>query len=214
MAAMPRDRTSETSPLTAAAVAFDEALQRFSALTDALRRRPLESRHALESAADLLRQVTACQEELQIKAQALVGALGAAREAQQAQAEEVHERAQEIQRRAQVYAALTGRFEEVGQQAAGLNTLAQGLLGRRGMADQGLRDAELPALLSELDELRERMGAVAEQAAALIADARADRFDELGGRAESLRQQLLAARNKVGLLRETLGKAVPPALLS
>lgn len=211
---MPAKPAQDASPLTTAAEAFDEALQRFSKLTEALRKRQLESRHALESAAELLRDVTRCQEELQARAQALVGALGAARETQQSQADFVQERAQEIQQRAQEYAKLTARFEEVGQQAAGLNTLAHGLATRRGIADQSLRDTELPGLLAQLDELRERMGQVAEQAAALIADARAARFEELCGRADSLRQQLLAARNKVGLLRETLVKAVPPTMLS
>jgi hypothetical protein len=205
---------SDGSPLTSAAQAFDEALQRFSGLTQTLRKRELDSRHALESAAQLLKDVTLCQEELQTKAQALIAALGAARDAQQAQAEVVHARALEVQQRTQEYAAMTGRFEELGLQAAGLNTLAQGLAGRHGIADASLRDTELPALLSELDELRERMTSVADQAAQLIADARAARFEELCGRADSLRQQLLAARNKVGLLRDTLVKAVPPALIS
>jgi chromosome segregation ATPase len=211
---MPPKRTVESSPLTAAAESFDDALRRFSTLTEALRKRQLDSRHALESAAALLKDVTRCQEELQTKAQALVAALGAARDTQQAQAEFVQERAQDIQRRAQDYATLTVRFEEVGQQAAGLNTLAQSLAARRGIADRSLRDTEVPALLSELDELRERMGSVADQAAGLIADARNAQFEELCGRADSLRQQLLAARNKIGLLRENLVKAVPPAMLS
>jgi DNA repair exonuclease SbcCD ATPase subunit len=204
----------DATPLTAAAEAFDEALQRFSSLTELLRRRELESRHALENAAQLLKDVTVCQEELQAKAQALIAALGAARDTQQSQADYVQARAHEVHQRTQEYAALTGRFEEVGVQAAGLNTLAQGLASRRGIADQSLRETELPGLLAELDELRERMGAVAEQAARLIDDARAARFEELCGRADSLRQQLLAARNKVGLLREALVKAVPPTLIS
>lgn len=211
---MPAHKAQDTLPLTAAAEAFDEALQRFSTLTEALRKRPLESRHALESAAELLRDVTRCQEELQKRAQALIGALGAARETQQAQADYVQERAQEIQRRAQEYATLRTRFEEVGQQAAGLNTLAQGVASRRGIADQSLRESELPAVLAQLDELRERMGQVAEQSAELIAEARAARFEELCERADSLRQQLLSARNKVGLLRDNLVKAVPPTMLS
>lgn len=211
---MPAKRDQDPTPLTSAAEAFDEALQRFSSLTQALRKRELDSRHALESAAELLKDVTRCQEELQARAQALVGALGAAREAQQAQADFVQERAREVQQRAQDYATLTSRFEEVGQHAAGLNTLAQSVAARRGIADQSLKDTELPAVLSQLDELRERMGQVADQAAALITDARAARFEELCGRADSLRQQLLAARNKVGLLRETLVKAVPPTMLS
>jgi DNA repair exonuclease SbcCD ATPase subunit len=209
-----RGQNDDARPLIAAAEAFDDALQRFSSLTELLRRRELDSRHALESAAQLLKDVTLCQEELQAKAQALISALGVARDTQQSQADFIQARAHELQERTQAYAALTARFEEVGVQAAGLNTLAQGVASRRGIADQSLRETELPGLLAELDELRERMGSVAEQAARLIDDARTARFEELCGRADSLRQQLLAARNKVGLLRETLVKAVPPTLIS
>lgn len=207
-------KPKQASPLVAAAEAFDESLRRFSALSETLRRGALESRANLERAGEVLKEVATSEEELQAHARALVAALGTARDAQQSEAEQVQARAQEIQARTEIYAGIRARFEEMGNDAAGLNTLAQALASRRGIADQSLRDSELPALLSELDELRERMTGVAEAAAQLEADARGARFEDLARNGDSLRQQLLSARNRIGLLREALVAAVPAKLIS
>jgi hypothetical protein len=207
-------KPKQPSSLVVAAESFDESLRRFSALGESLRRGALDSRQSLERAGEVLSEIAACEEELQVQAHALIAALGAAREAQETEAAQVQARAQEIQARTETYAAIRGRFEAIGDAAAGLNTLAQGLATRRGIADQTLRDSELPALLAQLDELRERMGSVAEAAAQLENDARGARFEDLARNADSLRQQLLAARNKIGLLREALVAAVPAKLIS
>ena len=207
-------KPKQPSPLVVAAESFDESLRRFSTLGETLRRGALDSRQSLERAGEVLREVAACEEELQVQAHALVAALGAAREAQETEAAQVQARAHEIQARTETYAAIRSRFEAIGDDASGLNTLAQALATRRGIADQTLRDSELPALLSQLDELRERMTSVAEAAALLENDARGARFEDLARNADSLRQQLLAARNKIGLLREALVVAVPSKLIS
>ena len=207
-------KPKQASPRVAAAEAVDRSLQRFSALSETLRRGALESRAHLERAGEVLKDVAACEEELQLQARALVAALGAARDAQQSEAEKVQARAQEIQSRTETYAAIRGRFEAMGDDAVGLNTLAQSLASRRGIADQSLRGDELPALLAELDELRERMTGVAESAARLEAEARDAHFEDLARNSDSLRQQLLSARNRIGLLREALVAAVPANLIS
>jgi hypothetical protein len=212
---MPTRKPNEPSPLVAAAKAFDDALDRFAALTEALRKRPLESRHALERASERLHEIATCEEELQRSAaQGLMAALGAARDTQQRQAELVRVRALEIKERGDAYAAFLARFEAMGRDATGLNTLARALLGQRRIADQTLRDGDLPGLLPQLDELQERMTAVATTGDRLASDTRAAGFEELSRETESLRQQLLAARNKVGLLKQTVGKAVPESLIS
>jgi hypothetical protein len=69
---------------------------------------------------------------------------------------------------------------------------------------------DLRALVAELDVLQSRMTAVAAGGEGLATDARAARFEELACQFESLRQQLLSARNKIGLLREALRQAAPP----
>jgi chromosome segregation ATPase len=195
------------SPLVAAAEAFDETLRRFGALTEAAGRGGLDSQKGLERAGEMLKEIAACEEELQERAQALMTALGAARDTQQAQAVIVRDRALEIQKRTEDYRNVMLRFETLGQDASALNASAQGLAARRGGADEMVRDGEL---LAGLDELQERMGAVAGRAESLASDARAADFDDLSRKADALRQQILAARNKISLLKDALVRATPP----
>jgi hypothetical protein len=69
-----------------------------------------------------------------------------------------------------------------------------------------VKDGEL---LAGLDELQERMTSVAQHAETLAADARSADFEDLSRKIDSLRQQILAARNKITLLKEALVRATP-----
>jgi hypothetical protein len=211
---MPPKKPPETSPLVAAAEAFDESLRRFAALADGLRSTSLDSSHGLGRAADALKEVADCEEDLQSRARTLIGALGTAREAQEGQAELVRTRALEIQARGGEYAALLGRFEAIGVDAAELNTVTQRLASQRKLGEQGLSEGDVSSLLSELGEIEERMASVVSSSEGLANDARSAHFDELHRKTDALRQQLLAARNRIGLLKEALVKAVPRTLFS
>ena len=205
-----RSKAAE-SPLVASAEAFAETLERFAALSDGLRKGKLDSQRNLERAAEALKQVAGCEEELQAHAQALMAALGAARDAQQAQAEAIRVRALEIQGRSEELARLMRGFEAIGKDAAALNASAQQLAARRRTPDEMVKDGEL---LAGLDELQERMSAVLTAGEQLAADARAADFEDLSRKVDSLRQQILAARNKIGLLKEALVRAAPPVRAS
>src|SRR5262245_66214434 len=98
---MPSKPKPADSPLVASAEAFDATLHRFAALSDGLRKGSLDSQRNLERAAEALKQVAGCEEELQAHAQALMAALGIARDAQQAQAGAMRVRAREIQARSE-----------------------------------------------------------------------------------------------------------------
>ena len=69
-----RSKAAE-SPLVAAAQAFDATLGRFAALSAGLRKGTLDSKRNLERAAEALKEVAGCEEELQAHAQALMAAL-------------------------------------------------------------------------------------------------------------------------------------------
>jgi hypothetical protein len=206
----PKAKPSD-SPLVAAAQAFDVTLERFAALAEGLRKGSLDSQRNLERAAEALKQVASCEEELQARAQELMAALAAARDAQQAQAELVRLRALEIQGRSEELARLMRAFEAIGKDAAGLNTSAQQLAARKRTPDEMVKDGEL---LAGLDELQERMSAVLGAGEKLATDARAADFEDLSRKADSLRQQILAARNRIGLLKEALVRAAPPVRAS
>ena len=199
------------SPLVASAEAFDETLKRFAALADGLRKGRLDSQSNLERAAENLKRVAGCEEELQAHAQALTVALAAARDAQQEQAEAIRVRALEIQARGEELTRLMRGFEAIGKDAAALNASAQQLAARKRTPDEMVKDGEL---LAGLDELQERMTAVLTSGEKLAADARDADFDDLSRKVDSLRQQILAARNKIGLLKEALVRAAPPVRVS
>lgn len=201
----------DESPLVASAQAFDEALRRFAALSDGLRKGKLDSHRNLERAAESLKEVAACEEELQVHAQALTTALAGARDAQQAQAEAVRVRALEIQARGEELTRLMRGFEAIGKDAAGLNASAQALAARKRTPDEMVKDGEL---LAGLDELQERMTAVLGAGETLAAEARAADFEDLSRKVDALRQQIQAARNKIGLLKEALVRAAPPVRAS
>jgi hypothetical protein len=194
------------APLVGAAEAFSETLQRFGALADGLRKGELDSQRSLERAADRLTEVARCEEELQAHAQALMTALAMARDTQQAQADAIRARALEVQSRTEQYATLMRGFEALGKDAAALNTTAQGLGARKRTAEEMVKDGEL---LAGLDELQERMTAVAGSAEKLTADAREANFGDIASKVDSLRQQILAARNRIALLKETIVRATP-----
>ena len=201
----------EEAPLVAAAEAFDETLQRFAALANGLRKGSLDSQRNLERAAEALKEVATCEEELQAHAQALMSALGRARDAQQAQAETVRVRALEIQARSEDLARLMRGFEAIGKDASALNASAQQLAARKRTPDEMVKDGQL---LAGLDALQERMTAVLTAGETLADEARAADFDDLAAKVDSLRQQILAARNKINLLKEALVRAAPPVRAS
>src|SRR5262245_20884136 len=206
-----KSRAAADSQLIASAEAFDATLRRFAALSDGLRKGALDSQRNLERAAEALKQVAGCEEELQANAQALMTALGNARDAQQTQAELVRLRALEIQARGEELTRLMRGFEAIGQDAAALNASAQQLASRKRTPDEMVKDGQL---LAGLDELQERMTGVLAAGEKLAADARAADFEDLSRKVDSLRQQILAARNKIGLLKEAIVRAAPPVRAS
>ena len=72
------------------------------------------------------------------------------------------------------------------------------------MGGLGQMAKEVQALLREgpgkLDEVQERMQRVADDALAVGRDAQEQEMEDVARQAEVLRQQVLAAKNKVGLL--------------
>ena len=141
-----------------------------------------------------------------------MAALGGARDAQQTQAEAVRVRALEIQARTEELARLMRGFEAIGKDAAALNASAQQLAARKRTADEMVKDGEL---LAGLDELQETDDARADGGrAAGRRRARAPTSRICRSKIDSLRQQILAARNKIGLLKEALVRAAPPVRAS
>jgi uncharacterized protein YoxC len=199
-----RDK-SPTSELVAAAEALEAQLTRFESLSEQFRKAPLNSEKSLERASKLLRDVAEQDQQLNASVSALVSAVTATRDRQQKQAESVNERAQELQQRAETFKTLLERYGALGQSAAELNQRMQEFAAQRSKG-QGTAEQNTE-LIGILDALNERMGQVADEAQAVTGLAEEQDFTDIGRQADSLRQQLLSARNKLSLLRQGLASS-------
>ena len=135
---------------------------------------------------------------------ALVAAVTKTRDRQQIQAESVNARAQDLQQRAEAFKVLLERYGALGQSAAELNQRMQEFAAQRAKAQTPEQNTEL---IGTLDALNERMVQVADEAQSVTKLADEQDFTDVGRQADSLRQQLLSARNKLNLLRKGLAPA-------
>jgi hypothetical protein len=187
------------SELMAAALAFDEELERFGRLAEAARQGPLNSQKNLERAARMFDDIGESEKRLGEVAQTLVTALNAARQKQESHAVAIQKRADLIEQRTAAAAVLLQQYAAMGEKAAELNQLALAIAAKS--ADGQRNDAEL---LPALGELRARMGEVAENAKNLVVAAREADFDDIARQADSLRQQITAADQKVAAIEKSL----------
>jgi hypothetical protein len=138
--------------------------------------------------------------------QALVQAVGAAREAQQQSAATLTERAKEIAARRAILDPLLARFGQLGEAAKTLNAALQKVAGYKPnpyasgtAAGPSEEEREYQEALVAVDA---GMLACATHAEKLAADANAQDFEDLGRQADGLRQQVLSAKNRLGLLQK------------
>ncbi len=188
------------SILAAAAAALDAELARYADLAAEVERMPLTSEKNLNRAARALAEAAESQERVGGHVASLVAAITTARIEQQTSAERLLARAQEIQRRVNQLEALTTRFAQLGQDARAMNALVQEAAAPVADARSPEGAAELAARLSGIDT---RMGEIIDSARDLSETANAEEMSDVGQKADSLRQQLQAARNKVKLLQKS-----------
>ena len=183
------------SEVVAAAAAFERALRRFEALAKAAGRDPLSSRKNIEKAAEALREAEENREGTVVPLQELAASVGRARDRFEAASALLVTRAGELQARIGELRELFGRFEAIQGRLASLN---QELLGSGG--PPASPDAARQ-LAGRLGAIGERMDELAEETRALARDAEAARIGDLARDAESLRQRILAVRNKMKRIR-------------
>ncbi|HEU5060133.1 MAG TPA: hypothetical protein VFU21_26555 [Kofleriaceae bacterium] len=169
-------KKGEPSPLVAAAERLERALAAHDRAAHALVKQKLDSRRNLGKAADLLNEVAAADDALSAEVAAMVGAIAAARDRQQALAAQVHARAQEVLARTEALAPLLGAFEALAGEVRQLGESA---------GDGERTSATLEEVLARVSELGDR-------AQAFAAMAQEKDFADLAGEGHALREQLLA----------------------
>ena len=169
-----------------AAAALDAELRRFDQIAELLSRLKLDSEKNLDRATRAAQDAVQSEERVAAAVRDLVAAVARARERQEGQSKAVAGRAREVAARREELQAIVGRFAELGAEASAINLLLQ---------EDG-----------NLGEAADRMEQLAGSAKALRDDAEKRDFGEPARQAESLRQQMLSARNKLKLVERKRDK--------
>ncbi|GAC1520837.1 MAG: hypothetical protein NVS3B10_21990 [Polyangiales bacterium] len=194
---MPKSETE--SSLIGAATSLDAELRKFEDLAAQIKRMPLNSEKNLERAAKALQDVADSDERLGEHVRALVTAVTEVRGRQQTGAEAVHARALELELRTKVFQELLKHFGTLGTEAGNINVFVQEI------AAQDRSTPETRAqVIERLVTAQDKMLIVADGAKVLQDAASTQDFADLARSADNLRQSLLAARNKIGLLHKGL----------
>lgn len=175
-------KSGKPSELAEAALALDQELRRFEELAEQAGRVKLSSEKNLERATDALARAAQSQDRIQAQVQKLVAAVAAARQKQETESAALMARAHQIAER-------RARFAEMLQRMGGLGQMTKEVQERLKGGD-------------DLDEVLARMQQVADDAAEIGRAAQEGEMEDLARQAETLRQQLLAAKNKVALLKK------------
>jgi hypothetical protein len=184
-------------PLVDAAHALEEELHRLTAVAREAQRLPLDSQRNLERTQEKLAELGGVDERLRPLVAALLSAVKQLVDDQQAQATSLAARTEEVRRRAEVFQGLMARYAELGKAFQELNALMHAFaLG--GRAAEGAPPAEPPSL----EAVQSSIAQLIERASEVTLAARTDGFEDVSRQVDSLRQQLVSARNKLKLIAE------------
>lgn len=194
------------SDITDAALALERELRRFEELGQAARRMPLDTRNRIERAAKATTEAASEQERVGTALSALVAAITAARQRHEANAAALQERGEEIRRRAEQLGVLYEQYSALGEEGRVVNQLVQEAAARQ-------RDASTPEqirdVVAAIEAIEERMAKLVDGARELGQAAVAASITDLAEQADGMRQQVAAAKNKIGLLRKSLAVRLP-----
>lgn len=192
---MPREK--EPSPLVGAARALDAELERLEALAAKSQKEPLNSQRNMERAARTLGGVTELEETIRAALARLVEAMEGVGARQNAAMAALGARAKELEGRFRSFKELVARRDQLGEHGQRINESIRQLLAGGAPASIG------PTIAPTLAEVRR----ISEESEALFAEAKERGFNDLASEVDSVRQQLLSLRKKLGHLEAQQGSA-------
>jgi hypothetical protein len=190
-------------PLVAAAAALDEELTALTELAEETKREPLDGDRSMTRTTKALSSSVEQQARIEVRLRALVEEIDRARARQQDGTNALLAVAHELERRAHSRDALLARFGALTDSAGHVNTLALEL-GERKAA--GAEDAEI---LDRLAAIQVEMAGVVGEAETLVEAAKRETWPEIARQADGIRQQMLAAKNKLALAQRTVASRAP-----
>jgi chromosome segregation ATPase len=195
------DKDDLSNALGEAAVALQRELRGFEEAAHAAGRMSLDTRKGIERAAKATTEAAAGQERVAAALGALVGAIQAARGRHEANVAALSVRAEEIRSRAERVGELYERYAALGEEGAALNRSVHEVAAKQVDATTPERIREVVAAIEAVEE---RMARLMDGARELGQAAAAASLSDLAELANTTRQQLGAARNKLGLLKNAL----------
>jgi chromosome segregation ATPase len=188
------------SGLTASAAGLDAELRRYVELAATAVRIPLSSEKGIERASRAIADAAESEKRVLAHVQSLVREITAAREAQQSSTDALNAHASAVTQRRAELDAMLARFAQLGEVAKTMNAAVQKVAGYKANP-YGAEANEADEMRRALAEVESGMDAVAVRAHELAAEATQMSFEDLARQAESLRQQILSAKNRLSLLQ-------------
>jgi hypothetical protein len=200
---MPGQSPKYASSLLTAAAALDDELRGYDELADEARRSPIDSEKGLQRAVRVVQDSAGRHDVIQERLRALVTEIEAARTRQVESLNALLELAKRVQVRAEQHDVLVRRFSALGESAQHVKALTSEISERR---NTGATEAEM---LDGLREILTQMATVVAEAEALTALAREQDWPDFARQADSVRQQVLAVKNKVALAQRSMSSRAP-----
>jgi len=177
-------------------MALEEELRRMGGVAKEALRLPLDSERNLERTQEKLAELGTVDDKMQPLVNGLMSAVNELVQEQQAQAAAITERAEEFQRRSELFQQLMVRYAGLGQASQELNNIVKAFTNLAKQSDDTPTSTEAPSL----DKIQELMALLVENAKELFQAARAEGFEEIARQSDQLRQQFLSARNKLTMV--------------
>jgi chromosome segregation ATPase len=181
-------KSVRSSPLRDAAEALDDALDRYAALADDLRREPATSEKSLRRSARILQSLGETEQLLGQELGRLVQAIDERRRRQETTIAAVQARAEELRARSELFGELLKRCDALAKRAAEANAVLQG-----SVAD----DADTDASAVAFEQTAAGLAVLASEARAIGEAARAGNFPDVARQTDGLEAQLTSAHKKI-----------------
>jgi exonuclease VII small subunit len=189
--------------LATAVVAFEAELRHFEETVAELNRVSVNSDKTLHRAKNALEACSESEQRLACLLRDFVTAMQAAQAKQQLCMDAALQGARRIQARNEARNALLERVAQLGERAREVNEPIAALMVEGG-APTGAAE-----LLASLQEVGTRMDSVIADCTAVAASAREDEWTDIARDADTLKQQLQAARNKVLVTQRNVASRAP-----
>jgi hypothetical protein len=193
----------QPSPLVDAAAALEGELRAYDELAHEAHRIRIDGERGLRRGMAIVQESGGMSERIQERLRALVAEIESVRLRQVESLKVLLEAASTVEKRAQQHRVLMERFAALGESAGHVNTLTMALSEKR---SAGASDTEL---LQDLQGIQTHIALVVAEAEALSDRAREEQWPDLARQADSVRQQVSSAKNKLALAYKTVAMRAP-----